>query len=55
MNTKQYYFTDNQLAIRYQVTRNTIWRWVRNDKFPRPQKLNGCARWSWKDVDRWEK
>jgi len=49
------YQSDKQLANRYKVTRQTLWRWVRHCKFPEPIKLSaGCTRWKLSDVEKWE-
>lgn len=50
------YLSDTDLAARYGVSRNTVWRWSREkDDFPKPVKLSaGCTRWKLADVLRWE-
>lgn len=49
------YLSDAQVANRYDVSRNTIWRWVRNKTFPAPVKLSpGCTRFKLLDVEAWE-
>jgi predicted DNA-binding transcriptional regulator AlpA len=49
------YLSDAQVANRYDVSRNTIWRWVRNKTFPTPVKLSpGCTRFKLLDVEAWE-
>jgi prophage regulatory protein len=46
------YHSVNTLADRYEVSPATIWRWVRNKKFPDPVKLSpGCTRWSAETVE----
>jgi len=46
---------DTQLAERYGVTRQTIWRWVREERFPPPVRLApGTVRWRLGDVEAWE-
>lgn len=53
-NTKEY-ARDIEIANRYDVTRQSIWRWVRTANFPKPVKLSpGCTRWRIADVIRWE-
>ena len=50
------YFSDKHLSERYEITRATVWRWVREGKFPKPIKLGAnCTRWKSSDVDAWEK
>lgn len=49
------YFADKNLATRYQVTRQTIWRWVREGNLPAPIRLGKAAvRWSEADILAWE-
>lgn len=49
------YASDAQLANRFEISRNTLWRWVRNKSFPAPVKLSpGCTRWRLSDVEAWE-
>ena len=46
------YTSDVRLAERYQVDRATVWRWVKNGKFPKPIKLsNCCTRWDLQEVE----
>lgn len=43
------------LRHRFGVHDATIWRWVREGRFPRPVKLAGnITRWSLCDVENWE-
>lgn len=49
------YFADKNLAVRYQVTRQTIWRWVREGNLPAPIRLGKAAvRWNEADILAWE-
>ncbi len=49
------YLSDRDLASRFGVTRQTIWRWPRVAGFPKPVSLSpGCSRWRLEDVQRWE-
>lgn len=42
----QEYYSDTQLAIRYGISRATVWRWVGLDRLPKPEKLSpGTTRW----------
>lgn len=54
MNEK--YLRDTDLAARFNVSRNTIWRWKRESpEFPRPVYLSpGSARWKLSEVEAWE-
>jgi len=43
------------LPHRYGTHEATIWRWAREDRFPKPVKLGGnLTRWSLADVESWE-
>lgn len=49
------WLTVKQLAHRYGTHEATIWRWAREDRFPKPVKLGGnLTRWSLADVESWE-
>ncbi|MBM4230765.1 MAG: AlpA family phage regulatory protein [Gammaproteobacteria bacterium] len=41
---------------RYQISANTVWRWVREGRFPKPVKLGpGVTAWRLSDLERWER
>ena len=49
------FYTDLQVARRYQIHRTTIWRWISLGHFPRPVKLSpGCTRWPQDALEKWE-
>lgn len=49
------YVSDRKIALRYGVTRGTIWRWVRQGNFPKPIRLSrGCVRWSISRIEDYE-
>lgn len=49
------YLSDVEAAIRYSVHRNTIHRWARESRFPKPIKLGqNCTRWRLADLEEWE-
>lgn len=49
------YYKDTDIAKRFDVCRITIWRWVKNNDFPKPVKLSpGCTRWKEDDIINWE-
>ena len=50
------YLSDAQIAFRYGVSRQTVWRWASNDpKFPTAIKFSaGCTRWKLSDLEEWE-
>ena len=55
-DAKLTYLSDKQLAVRFSVARQTIWRWVNSDRtFPSPYSLSAsCTRWKLEEVERWE-
>ena len=50
------YLSDTDLAKRYGVARQTVWRWHRERAdFPRAISLSpGCTRWKLSHVAAWE-
>ena len=49
------YFSDQDLADRYGVSRITPWRWTREGRFALPVKLGqNCTRWPRASVEAWE-
>ncbi len=51
----QEYYSDKQLAVRFSISRATVWRWVRQEKLPTPVQLSpGCTRWRFSEVEEWE-
>lgn len=48
------FLSDLDNAARYGVTRQTIWKWAKKGKFPKPVKLNGATRWKLTDIEAWE-
>jgi prophage regulatory protein len=54
-NAWRAWLTVKQLANRYGAHEATIWRWVREGRFPEPVKLAGnLTRWSQSSVESWE-
>ncbi len=51
------FLRDTDLANRYGISRNTVWRWQRERMdVPRPVRLSpGCTRWKLSDLVAWEK
>lgn len=55
--TDSLYLSVEQLARRFGMSKDTIWRWKRNHSqdFPRPVKLCGnTTRWRLADIEEWE-
>lgn len=41
-----HYVSDTQIAARYNVSRSTVWRWVKRGILPEPETIStGCTRW----------
>jgi prophage regulatory protein len=40
----------SKVANRYSVSSATVWRWVKENKLPKPVKLNGSTRWKIADL-----
>ncbi|MDF2578238.1 MAG: hypothetical protein K0S74_1722 [Chlamydiales bacterium] len=56
MRDVTYFLRDTEVAIRYGISRPTIWRWVKLNKFPKPIKLGaGSTRWRLADLEIWER
>ncbi len=48
------YYSDKQIAQKFGVNKSTIWRWVREKKFPTPVILSArCTRWESSEVEQW--
>lgn len=48
------YITISTLADRLHVGVSTIYRWVAEDRFPRPIGMtNGTSRWNVREVEAW--
>ena len=48
------YLTDREVARRFGVSRQTIWRWASGGNFPAPVKLMGATRWKIAEIEAWE-
>ncbi|ABF62514.1 putative transcriptional regulator (plasmid) [Ruegeria sp. TM1040] len=45
------YLTDEDVARRFRVSRQTIWRWIGTSHFPAPFKLSaGTSRWRLEEI-----
>ena len=55
MSQTNTFISDKQVSVRYEVSRATIWRWVKEGNFPSPVKFTtGCTRWRLSDLQTWE-
>ncbi|MFT4961156.1 MAG: prophage regulatory protein [Paracoccaceae bacterium] len=49
------YLSVDQVAVRFNVSKDSIWRWRRDGEFPAPRKLGGrTTRWRLSDIEEWE-
>jgi prophage regulatory protein len=49
------YLSVDQVAQRFGVSKDTIWRWKRDGEFPLAVKLGGTTtRWRLADIEEWE-
>ena len=49
------YLSDQDLAVRFNISRQTVWRWARLSDLPAPIKLsNCCTRWLFSEISAWE-
>lgn len=50
------FLRDIEVAIRYGISRSTIWRWLKQGRFPQPIKLGAAStRWRLSDLEDWER
>jgi prophage regulatory protein len=50
------YISDRDLAKRWGVSRDCIWRWTRSGKIPKPVKLSErCTRWAIEKIEEHER
>lgn len=50
--TENLYLSVDQVAERFGVSKDAIWRWKRKDEFPKPVKLGGMTtRWRLADIE----
>lgn len=55
MSQENLYLSVDQVAARFNVSKDTIWRWKRNGEFPAPIKLGGATtRWRLCDIEEYE-
>ena len=44
--------SDLYLADYYEVSRCTIWRWVKTGRLPAPEKIGpNCTRWDFQEIE----
>lgn len=49
------YLSDKSLAKRYEASRASIWRWVKEGRLPAPIKIaGGTTRWKRTTIEAWE-
>jgi prophage regulatory protein len=53
--TQMQFLSDKSVAKRYEISRQSVWRWTQEGKLPQPVKLtNGSTRWKLTDLEQWE-
>ncbi|MDB6455083.1 helix-turn-helix transcriptional regulator [Falsirhodobacter sp. 20TX0035] len=49
------YLNVTQVALRFNVSTDTVYRWIRKETFPRGVRLpSGARRWLLSDIETWE-
>lgn len=48
------YLSAKNVANRYDVSQDCIYRWARVSDFPKPRKINGSTRWKVSELDEWD-
>jgi predicted DNA-binding transcriptional regulator AlpA len=53
---QQTYLTAPGVRTRYGITKQTIWRWLKNEAlgFPRPSRINNRLYWKLVELEAWE-
>ena len=41
------------LTDKLSLSKSTIWLWIRNNDFPKPNKINGVSVWKKDTIDEW--
>ena len=41
------------LTDKLSLSKSTIWLWIRNEEFPKPNKINGVSVWKKDTIDEW--
>jgi predicted DNA-binding transcriptional regulator AlpA len=41
------------LTDKLSLSKSTIWLWIRNNEFPKPNKINGVSVWKADTIDKW--
>ncbi len=55
LNNIKLFYTDREVGERYGVSRLSVWRWVRDGRFPPPVKVGSRAtRWRLADLEAFE-
>lgn len=50
------YARDTEIAARYGISRNTVWRWAKEGRLPSPVRIGpGVTRWRLDDVEKFER
>ena len=46
------FLTDKAVAERYSICRETVWRWSKIGRFPKPIKFGRSVRWRLSDLEK---
>ena len=41
------------LTDKLSLSKSTIWLWIRNNEFPKPNKINGVSVWKADTINKW--
>ena len=41
------------LTDKLSLSKSTIWLWIRNNEFPKPNKVNGVSFWKADTIEKW--
>lgn len=48
------FLTAVEIAARYSVRRETLYKWIKSQGFPRPKKFGSASRWKLSELSKWE-
>lgn len=55
LNEAHPYLTEKEVAVHFNVSPDSIRRWIRQGKFPKPLRIGtGTSRWRRKDIEAYE-
>ena len=54
MSDQTTFLRSPQVLRRYKITKMTLWRWLRGEKFPKPTYIGGRRYWKAEALDAWD-